>query len=321
MSAQRLLITGASGFVGRGLTQRLLDTGYAVRGTLLRQEEASSLATGVEPVMIEPLGPDTVWRHALEGIDTVIHLAARVHVMDDRAADPLQIFRVVNRDGTERLAREAAAAGVKRLVFVSSIKVNGEESPTSYHAASPFNPQDPYAVSKMEAELALRKIESETGLEVVVVRPPLVYGPGVKANFLRMMQIIQRGIPLPLASIKNRRSLLYVGNLVDALTVCATHPKAAGQTYLVSDGEAVATPELIRSVAAVMGVPAHLLPFPASVMKVAGKLTGRSAAVSRLTGSLAIDSSKIKSELGWKPPFTMEEGLKETAQWFKGCRT
>lgn len=316
MSAQHLLVTGANGFVGRVLTQRLLDAGYTVRGTLLPGESPDSLISGVIPTVVAPLGPDTVWKHALEGVDAVIHLAARVHVMDDRAADPLQIFREVNRDGTVRLAREAAVAGVKRLVFVSSIKVNGEESPATYHAASPFNPQDPYAVSKMEAELGLRRIEAETGLEVVVVRPTLVYGPGVKANFLQMMKIISRGIPLPLASIKNKRSLIYVGNLVDALVTCATHPKAAGQTFLVSDGEDVSTPELIRRTASALGVPARLLPFPVSVMKLAGRLTGRKGAVNRLTGSLTVDSSKIRQELDWKPPFTMKQGLLETAEWF-----
>lgn len=317
----RMLITGATGFVGRTLSKRLLAGGHLLRGTLLSSELPDALLAGVEPVVVEPLGPDTVWRHALAGIDTVIHLAARVHVMDDRAADPLQIFRKVNRDGTERLAREAAAAGVKRLVFVSSIKVNGEESPTSYHAASPFNPQDPYAVSKMEAELTLRRIEAETGLEVAILRPPLVYGPGVKANFLRMMQIVHRRIPLPLASIQNHRSLVYVGNLADALAVCATHPKAAGQTYLLSDEEDVSIPELIRSVAAAMRVPVHLFPMPVAAMQLLGVLTGKKAAVQRLTGSLVVDSSKIARELCWRPPFTMEEGFKETAEWFKKHRT
>jgi nucleoside-diphosphate-sugar epimerase len=311
------LVTGASGFVGRSLCTRLLVDGHAVRGTLLASETAAMLVQGVEPTTIEPLGPDTAWWHALNDVDTIIHLAARVHVMDERTADPLASFRLVNVEGTARLAREAAKAGVKRLVFVSSVKVHGEEAPTPYDENSSCNPQDPYGVSKMEAEQALRRIEAETGLEVVIVRPPLVYGPGVKANFLRMVQVIARGLPLPLASIANRRSLLYVGNLANALATCVIHPKAAGQTYLVSDGKAVSTPELIRSVAAVMGVPARLFPMPVAVMQLAGILTGKKTAVQRLAGSLAVDSSKIRQELGWVPPFTMEEGLKETAEWFK----
>lgn len=314
---KKFLVTGANGFVGHFLCDRLLKDGHAVRGTLLESESPSSLPEGVEPVMIEPLGPDTLWQHTLAGVDTVIHLAARVHIMDDKAADPLTEFRQVNVDGTARLASEAAKAGVKRFIFISSIKVNGEESRLPYIPASPPNPTDPYGVSKYEAEQALRTIEAETGLEVVVIRPTLVYGPGVKANFLKMMQTVQRGILLPLASIENKRSLIYVGNLVDALATCAIHPAAAGQTYLVSDGEDVSTPELIRRTASALGVPARLLPFPMSLMKLAGKLTGKSGAVNRLTGSLTVDSSKIRQELGWKPPFTMEEGLKETTEWFK----
>ncbi len=312
-----VLVTGATGFVGHFLCGRLLAQDFNVRGTLLASESRASLAAGVEPVTVEPLGADTPWSHALSGVDTIIHLAARVHIMDDPSADPLTEFRRVNVEGTAQLAREAAKAGVRRLVFISSIKVNGEETATAYTTDSPPNPSDPYGISKWEAEQALRKIEAETGLEVVVVRPTLVYGPGVKANFLHMMKIISRGIPLPLDSIKNKRSLIYVGNLVDALALCATHPSAAGKTYLVSDGEDVSTPKLIRLTASALGVPARLLPFPVSLMRLAGKMTGKSGAVNRLTGSLTVDSSTIRRELGWVPPFTMEEGLRETAEWFK----
>lgn len=312
-----VLVTGATGFVGHFLCGRLLARNIRVRGTLLTSEKPSLLAGGVEPVTVEPLGAETPWRHALGGVDTIIHLAARVHIMDDPSKDPLTEFRKVNVEGTAQLAREAANAGVRRLVFISSIKVNGEESATTYMPDSPPNPSDPYGTSKWEAEQALRSIEAETGLEVVVVRPTLVYGPGVKANFLNMMKIISRGIPLPLSSIHNKRSLIYVGNLVDALATCATHPAAAGKTYLVSDGEDVSTPELIRRTTSALGVPARLLPFPVSFMKLAGKLSGKSGAVNRLTGSLTVDSSKIRQELGWVSPFTMEEGLRETARWFR----
>lgn len=312
-----VLVTGATGFVGRVLCTRLLADGIHVRGTLLESEALSSLVDGVEPAYILPLGFETDWRDALVGIEIVIHLAARVHIMDDAATDPLTEFRKVNVEGTAHLAREAAKAGIKRLVFVSSIKVNGEENVTSYTQNSLPNPSDPYGISKWEAEQALRCIEAETGLEVVVIRPTLVYGPGVKANFLNMLKIISRGIPLALASISNKRSLIYVGNLVDALSICATHPSAAGKTYLVNDGEDVSTPELIRRTAKALGVPARLFPFPLQIMLFAGKLTGKSAVVNRLTGSLTVDSSKIRRELGWVPPFTMDEGLRITAKWHR----
>ena len=312
-----ILVTGATGFVGHCLCKKLLAEGWTVRGTLLPDETLAALPPDVEPALVEPLGPDTPWQHALTGVDTVVHLAARVHIMDDPASDPFTEFRKVNTEGTVRLAAEAARCGVKRLVFISSIKVNGEETDTPYTEESPAKPADPYGISKWEAEQALRQIETKTGLEVVIVRPTLLYGPGVKANFLKMMQTIQCGIPLPFASITNQRSLLYVGNLADALATCVTHPAAAGKTYLVSDGTDVSTPELIRQTAAALAVPARLLPFPVSLMRLAGKLTGKNGAVNRLTGSLTVDSSKIRRELGWVPPFTMEEGLKETAEWFK----
>jgi len=311
-----ILVTGATGFVGRHLCNRLLAGGRILRGTLLPTENAASLVSGVESVRVESLGPGTAWRHAFAGIETVIHLAARVHIMDDPAADPLTEFRRINTEGTVQLAREAAEAGVKRLVFISSIKVNGEESIVPYSEDSLPQPVDPYGISKWEAEQALRRIESETSIEVVVIRPTLVYGPGVKANFLGLMKIIHRGFPLPFACIRNSRSLIYIGNLVDALATCAVHPDAAGQTFLVSDGEDIAVPELIRRIASALSVPARLFPVPVHLMRVAGWLTGKSAEINRLTGSLTIDSTKIRQQLGWKPPFTMEEGLRETARWF-----
>lgn len=314
---RHVLVTGANGFVGRFLCSRLLSEGWRVRGTLLVSESPASLVGGVEPAVIEPLGSGTPWQNALYGIDTVIHLAARVHIMDDPSADPLVEFRRVNVDGTARLAREAANAGVKRLVFISSIKVNGEETEIPYTPDTPASPADPYGISKWEAEQALRGIAAETGLEVVIIRPTLVYGPGVKANFLNMMKIIAKGIPLPLASVANKRNLIYIGNLVGALTTCAIHPAAAGKIYLVSDGVDVSTPELIRQTAKALGVSAYLLPCPPFFMRLAGKLIGKSAAVNRLMGSLTVDGSKIERELGWKPPFTMDEGLRQTAEWFK----
>jgi len=315
-SGSTVLVTGATGFVGRYLCSRLLEENFRVRGTLLESEYASALISGVEPVTVKHLAADTAWGHALTGVDTIIHLAARVHIMDDPSADPLAEFRKVNVEGTAHLAGEAASAKVKRFVFISSIKVNGDENSAPYSPESPANPSDSYGISKWEAEQALRKIEAETGLEVVIIRPTLVYGPGVKANFLNMMKVVRRGIPLPLASIKNKRSLTYVGNLVDAITICASHSAAAGQTFLVCDGEDVSTPELIRRTANALGVPARLFPVPLSLMQMTGKLTGKSGTVNRLTGSLTVDSSKIRRELGWEPPFTLDEGLRITAEWF-----
>ena len=311
-----VLVTGATGFIGNALCKLLIASKYTVRVTMLPTEHAAVLGSEAEATFVQPLGPDTCWASSLFGIDIVIHLAARVHIMDDPSTNPLDEFRKVNVEGTLKLARDCVSVGVRRFVYVSSIKVNGEENIVPYTPYSLPKPTDPYGISKWEAEQGLRKIASETALEVVIVRPTLVYGPGVKANFLNMMKIISKGIPLPLASINNKRSLIYVENLVDALAICATHPKAAGQTFLVSDGEDVSTPELIHRTASSIGMPTRLFPFPVTLMRLAGKLIGKSGAVNRLTGSLIVDSSKIREELGWSPPFSMDYGLKETAEWF-----
>jgi len=313
----KVLVTGATGFVGRRLCERMLVDGWQVRGTLRTSKDATSLPAGVDAVQIQSIGHDTNWSSAMSGIDTVVHLAARVHVMHDTASDPLEAFREVNAHGTERLARMAADCSVRRFIYLSSVKVNGEGNNVPYTERDTPSPEDPYSVSKWEAEQALQRVAAETGLEVGILRPPLVYGPRVKANFLRMIEVIERGIPLPLASINNRRSFIYLGNLVDAIVTSINHPKAARQTYLVSDGEDVSTQELIRRVADALGRPARLFPFPPSFMKLAGSIIGKSDAVERLLGSLVVDSSKIRRELGWMPPYTMEEGLEETAGWFK----
>ncbi|TWJ26358.1 nucleoside-diphosphate-sugar epimerase [Geobacter argillaceus] len=313
-----LFIAGASGFIGSALIKRLLLENVSLIAAVLAGEEAGHLPEVVEQATVEPLSESSDYTAALQSIDTVIHLAARVHVMQEAATDPLQEFRKVNLHGTERLARQAAQAGVSRFVFMSTIGVNGDNSSDKpYTEGDVVHPHNAYSVSKYEAELVLTEISKQTGMEVVIIRAPLVYGPGNPGNFLSLLRIVSKGFPLPLASITNKRSLIYVGNLVDALATCAIHPSAAGKTYLISDGEDISTPDLIRRTASALGVPARLIPFPVSLMLLAGKLTDKSGAVNRLTGSLTVDSSKIRRELGWMPPFTMEEGLVETAAWFR----
>ena len=301
----KILVTGATGFVGRALCGHLAVNGHRAIPAVRR---ASGLA---DEVAVGDLGESTDWRIALAGCDAVVHLAARVHVMDDCAQDPEAVYRAINTDATLNLARQAAAAGVRRLVYISSIKVNGEGADTPYRETDAPAPEGGYAKSKWEAEQGLRQIEQETGLEVVILRPPLVYGPGVKANFMRLMRLVERGWPLPLGAIHNRRSLLYLGNFVDAIRLCVEHPAAAGRTFLLDDGEAVSTPELVRALARAMGRPARLLAMPAGVLNRFGALLGRRAAMARLTGSLYVDSSAIRS-LGWTPPFTLQQGLAAT---------
>lgn len=311
------LVTGASGFVGQALCNDLLRRGYAVRGAVRCQ--TTSLPPMVPATLAGEIGAYTDWSAALVGVETVIHLAARVHVMHESATDPLAEFRCVNTAGTEHLARCAAASGVKRMVYVSSIKVNGEQTSDGqkFSEADTPAPLDPYGVSKWEAEQALYRVSRETGLEVVVVRPPLVYGPGVKGNFAQMLNVVARGIPLPFASLQNQRSLIYLGNLVDALITCATHPSAAGQTYLVSDGEDVSTLDLLRQLAVAMGAPSRLLPCPGLLLRLAGKLAGKSQLVERLLGSLQVDSDKIRRDLNWVPPYSLQQGLQATAEWHR----
>ena len=313
----RILITGATGFVGSALIRRLMWDDLLLTAAVLAGENTGHLPAGVEQVIVPPLSETSDYTSALERADIVIHVAARVHIMLDPATDPLQEFRKVNTYGTERLALQASKAGVRRFVFVSTIKVHGEEANEPYCEDSPLLPLDPYGVSKLEAETSLQRIAAETGLEVVVVRSPLVYGPGVKANFGQLMNFVNRGVPLPFASINNKRSLVYVGNLVDAFACCVSSSNAAGQTYLVSDGEDVSTPELIRRVALALGKPCRLLPFPIDLIRLLGAILGKRQAVDRLLGSLQVDSSKIRKELQWSPPFTMEQGLDDTAAWFK----
>jgi nucleoside-diphosphate-sugar epimerase len=312
LSYMRFLITGASGFIGRGLLAELSQARYQVLAVARRP------LAGFDTVSVDLIDGQTDWADMLQDVDVIVHLAARVHVMEEHATDPLAEFFAVNLHGTTNLARQAAKAGVKRFVYVSSIKVNGEQTSKGrpFTESDHLQPQDAYAISKWAAEQALHSISQETGMEVVIVRPPLGYGPNVKANFLKLLELVDRGVPLPLGSVENSRSLIYVGNLVDALIICATHPAAAGNAYLVSDGEDVSTPQLIQAVADALHRPSRVFPMSLALMRRVAALAGKSAAIDRLTQSLVIDSSKIHSELGWRPPYTMAQGLQATAKWY-----
>jgi nucleoside-diphosphate-sugar epimerase len=306
---KRLLITGATGFVGKAVCEQAVHHGLSVNGALRIRVEVPSC---IEPFVVGEINGLTGWGNALRDVNVIVHLAARVHVMHDTEADPLTAFRAVNVDGTLNLARQAAVAGVKRFVFVSSVKVNGESTlpGRAFTEADAPNPKDAYGQSKHEAEQGLRQLSADTGMEVVIIRPPLVYGPGVKANFAALMRTVQRGWPLPLGAIHNHRSLVALDNLVDFIVTCITHPQAANQTFLVSDGQDLSTTELVRGMAQAAGVPARLLPVPVWALQAGASLLGKGDAVQRLCGNLQVDISKARSLLGWVPPVSVEEGLR-----------
>ena len=309
-----ILLSGGSGFVGRAVWGALKIHG-SVR-LALRGPSAAEFTDGAEAVRVS-LSPDQDWSSALVGVSVVIHCAARVHVMNEEATDPLAEFRRVNVEGTLCLARQAATAGVRRFLFVSSIKVNGESSQLGhpFTADQPSAPGDPYGVSKCEAEDSLRALSQDSGMEVVIIRPPLVYGPGVKANFLAMMRWLWRGIPLPLGGItENRRSLVFLENLVDLIITCIDHPAAANQTFLVSDDEDLLTAALLRRMAAALGRPARLIPVPVGLITLGAKMIWRPSIAQRLCGSLQVDIGKTKELLGWSPPVSVDEGLRRTAE-------
>lgn len=310
MSPRKVIVTGATGFVGSAVVERLLAVND-VRVLAGTRNIRGAWPAGVESLSLPDL-ENCGEIPALPGVDALVHCAARVHVMNDHSADPLAEFRRCNVDGTLNLARQAAASGVRRFIFISSIKVNGESTIIGqpFHPEQEPTPEDAYGISKLEAELGLMSLAQDTGMEVVIIRPPLVYGPGVKGNFARMMSLISKGLPLPLGAIHNKRSLVGIDNLVDLIVRCIDHPAAANQVFLAGDGEDLSTTELLRGVAEAMGRPAHLLPVPARLLSLTAALLGKRAVAQRLLDSLQVDISKAHDLLGWIPPVPVKEGLK-----------
>jgi nucleoside-diphosphate-sugar epimerase len=307
----KVLVTGASGFVGSATCARLVLQGMDVLGTV-RHLPVQPLQ-GVDYCIIGDLDFNTNWCGALAGVDVVIHCAARVHVMRETAADQPGAFHAANVAGTEQLARQA---GARRFVFLSSVKVNGEGGLVAYRETDPPAPQDAYGISKCEAELSLREVAEETDMEVVMVRPPLIYGSGVKANFQALMRALVRGIPLPLGAIHNRRSLVALDNVVDLIVTCIEHSAAANETFLVSDGEDLSTTELIRRLARAMCRPARLIPMPTTALMAGATLLGKREMVRSLCGTLQVNITKARTVLSWIPPVSVDEGLRRTAEHY-----
>lgn len=314
-----LLITGATGFIGGSLLSRWVAERPDQPLVVGTRKPKGGWPAKVRPFTVGDLLPDTNWYAPLNGVQQVVHAAARVHMMKDKHVDSLAEYRLVNVGGTLNLARQAAAVGVRRFVFLSSVKVNGEATrmgelfgPDTIPA-----PLDAYGISKMEAEQGLREIATQTGMETVIIRPPLVYGPGVKANFASMLRWIQSGVPLPLGAICNQRSLVSLYNLVDLIMICLTHPAAANQTFMVSDGEDISTTELLRRLGQILGYPVRLLPVPENWFKLAASCIGQADIARRLCSSLQVDISKTRQLLSWKPPLTLNEGLAQVVQVIK----
>jgi nucleoside-diphosphate-sugar epimerase len=317
LAGKVVLVTGATGFVGTRLCADLLARGAKVRA-FVRRPGALGAQPALEAIVVEDLGAMPIDAQWMAGVDALIHLAGFAHRYEGDPGADADSIRRTNVEATAALARAAGLAGVPRFVYASSIKVNGEDSGAgAYRAGDAPAPEDEYGRSKLAAETALRRIAGETRMQAVIVRAPLVYGPGAKANFLRLLALVDRGLPLPLASVRNRRSLIHVGNLASALIACATHPGATGKTYLVADGEDLSTPQLIRRIAAALGRPALMFPFPVMLLRLAGNALGRGGEIRRLTGNLALDCAPIGLDLGWRPPFNMQQGLAETAAWYR----
>ncbi|MDP3211527.1 SDR family oxidoreductase [Methylotenera sp.] len=309
-----ILVTGANGFVGNFLIRDLRKKSqYQLVGAVRNQAYAD---TDIRMFSVGDIDAVTDWSVALDTVNVVVHLAARVHIMNDSAADPLSEFRKVNLHGTLNLARQAVKAGVKRFVFVSSIKVNGESTQANrpFTASDTPCPHDDYGISKYEAEQELLKLADETGMEVVVIRPPLIYGAGVKANFANMMRAVKRGTPLPLGAIHNKRSFVYIGNLVSLIVRCVDHHAAANQVFLVSDGDDLSTTELLRACASALQVKSRLLSIPQRLLEAVATIIGKRDIAQRLCANLQVDITKTRTILGWSPPISVVDGLRTTAE-------
>jgi nucleoside-diphosphate-sugar epimerase len=308
-----VVVTGADGFIGQWACALLESRGVSTIRVVRRAD-----GPGKDRRVVPDLVSQADWQGTLAGGKAVLHLGARVHVIHEAAVDPQGAFHRVNVDATRRLAIEASKAGIHRFVFVSSIGVNGNQTRgRAFTEADNPNPQGPYAQSKLEAEVALSEVARTSKLEVVTIRPPLVYGPGVKANFLRLLRWVDRGVPLPLASVRNQRSLVYVGNLCSAFVRCLEHADAAGRTFLVDDGRAVSTPELVRGIGRALARPVRLIACPPSALRLGAALLGRRDDAERLVGDLVVDASAITQRLGWTPPYSLDEGLAATAAWYR----
>lgn len=314
VTVERILVTGATGYIGRHVLARLRTMGWRIRAT--HRKGNVDVLPHVEWLDVGDIGPGTDWSDALRGVDVIIHLAGRAHSTRSSANDKLAEFRLVNVGGTEQLARKAKDAGVRRLVFVSSVKVNGERTVTPFAESDPPHPEDAYGISKLEAEETLLSIQQHTHLEVVIVRPPLVFGAEAPGNFGRLLRAVKRGIPMPFGAINNRRSLLNVHNLVDFLLMCCEHPRVARQTFLVSDGYDISTTDLLLRLAIGMGVKPRLFPVPANWLRVAGRALGRGPEIDRLCSSLQVNTAKARDMLRWQAPISLEEGLISTAREF-----
>ncbi|MFO7839748.1 MAG: SDR family oxidoreductase [Desulfosalsimonadaceae bacterium] len=312
----KILITGATGFIGSKLLQILEARAEKLCALVRRKPCRQKGLEGVNWIEYDITGSMKELPEKIADIDIVVHLAARAHVMDDKLLDPLTKYRKVNVQGSLNLAQQAAAAGIKRFVFISSIGVNGNQSIGPFTVNDPPNPIEPYAISKFEAEQSLRKFANETRMELVVIRPPLVYGPMASGNFRRLVRLVHKGLPLPLGLVHNKRSLVALDNLVDLILTCIDHPDAAGQTFMVSDGKDLSTPELIRKLAYAMGRPTRLLPVPQGLLRLGGFMMGKEKEVERLIGSLQVDISHTCDTLGWRPPVTADEALYKTGRDF-----
>lgn len=309
----KVLVTGANGFIGKILLAELIAAGFDVKGTV---RSSASLAGQSAAVVVGDINAGTSWQDALQGVDVVVHLAARVHVMKETVLDSLRAFREVNVAGTENLARQAAAHGVRRFIYLSSIKVNGDQTDRAFSADDNAIPRDSYGLSKWEAEQVLRKVSAETGLEIVIIRPPLAYGPGVKGNFLRLLKLVNSGCPLPLGKVSNKRSMVSVDNLCDLIKICIDHPGADGQVFLVSDGHDLSTLDLIRMMAAHMRQSARLFSLPLGWLYGLGKIVGKKPEIDRLCDSLQVDIQQTCNKLQWMPPYSVDEEIRKTVAWF-----